>query len=333
MDKFRNKLPKDDLKKFAKEIGKTLVASDFKHNRVEDPTKITPKQEKKVRKYVKEYFDKAVAKKAAHDKAKEKKHHSTSNGTGNREVSNGTSSITAQMDEASLAKAEDSEVEMSDVEDEAEAAVPSLPTTPSLETPSDESLKRKREELGESYDSTPSETPIKRIKEEDLEGQPSPPPPPPPPPAEDMIMAMDEDADLAAQEEALMRENEEALIKENEEALREAEKEKQKQDVEAPLPGCIDDTDVKMENNGNVETDIKPKGFKIEGAESNGEVNFTMKEVNGNAVICNAAVKMETNGTTANDTKDLDLDLVKANGVEENRDQLQQRERKEVLSH
>ena len=61
MDKFRNKLPKEDLKKFAKEIGKKLVASDFKHNRVEDPTKITDKQEKKVKKYVKEFFDKAVA--------------------------------------------------------------------------------------------------------------------------------------------------------------------------------------------------------------------------------------------------------------------------------
>jgi hypothetical protein len=73
MQKFSSQLPKDDLKKFAKEVGKKLVASDFKNNRVEDPTKISEKQEKKVKKYVREYFEKAVEKKKAIDKKRREK--------------------------------------------------------------------------------------------------------------------------------------------------------------------------------------------------------------------------------------------------------------------
>ncbi|CZR54666.1 related to histone-lysine N-methyltransferase [Phialocephala subalpina] len=73
MQKFTKQLSKDDLKKFAKEVGKKLVASDFKNNRVEDPTKISEKQEKKVKKYVRDYFEKAVEKKKAIDKRKKEK--------------------------------------------------------------------------------------------------------------------------------------------------------------------------------------------------------------------------------------------------------------------
>ena len=51
-------------------ISKKLVSSDFKNNRVEDPTKISSRQEKQVKKHVKEYFDKAVAKKREHEKKK-----------------------------------------------------------------------------------------------------------------------------------------------------------------------------------------------------------------------------------------------------------------------
>ena len=62
VDKFYGKLPKDDLKKFAREVNKKLVASDYKNNRVEDPTSISTKQEKKVKKYVRDYFERAVVK-------------------------------------------------------------------------------------------------------------------------------------------------------------------------------------------------------------------------------------------------------------------------------
>jgi len=309
MDKFRNKLPKEDLKKFAKEIGKKLVASDFKHNRVEDPTKITDKQEKKVRKYVKEFFDKAVAKKAAHDKLKGNKNRDSANNGNNRETPNGTSSTTMEADaDSSLKIEEPDDVDISDDEEETGQAVASVPVTPSLDTPSDEGLKRKREDLGDSFDSTPSETPIKRIKEEDMEGLPSPPPPPPPPPAEDMVMQIDEDAELAAQEEALMRENEEALMRENEEALHDAEL--RKGDIKAPLAGSIDDVDSKASA---VKTD----------EDDNMDQDFTMKEVNGNAIV-----KMES---STNDSEDSVRDL---SDVEENRDnKITQHERKEVLSH
>lgn len=168
MDKFRNKLPKDDLKKFAKEIGKKLVASDFKHNRVEDPTKIDAKIEKKVKKYVKDFFDKAVAKKAAHDKLKaSKKSQSTCSINGARDVSNGTPSALVEPDLDSGLKVGPSEdIEMSDGGEDDELMAPSVPGTP-IETPSDEGLKRKRDDAGESYDSTPSETPMKRIKEDE----------------------------------------------------------------------------------------------------------------------------------------------------------------------
>jgi len=310
MDKFRNKLPKEDLKKFAKEIGKKLVASDFKHNRVEDPTKITEKQEKKVKKYVREFFDKAVVKKAAHDKVKvDKKHDSATNGNSTKDTLNGTSSATIEGDaESSLKVEEPDDMDLSDDGEEMGQAVASVPVTPSLDTPSDEGLKRKRDDIGDSFNSTPSETPIKRMKEEEIEGLPSPPPPPPPPPVEDMIMQMDEDAELAAQEEALMRENEEALIRENEQAMRDAEL--HKEDTKAPIPGSIDEVDAKV------------NGIKTDG-HGDMDQDFTMKEVNGNAIV-----KMEL---STNDSKDSVRDL---SDVEENRDsKITQHERKEVLSH
>ncbi len=308
MDKFRNKLPKEDLKKFAKEIGKKLVASDFKNNRVEDPTKISTKQEKKVKKYVKEFFEKAVAKKAAHDKMKAaKKPHSSTNGTSIETIPNGKPSATEESDAAIKAEELD-DIEMSD-DEESGNACPSVPATPSLLSPNYEGLKRKCDDMAESYDSTPSESPIKRMKEEDPESEPTPPPPPPPPPAEEMSMLMDEDADLAAQEEALMRENEEALMKENEEAMKEAELLKIKS--ETPLPGSIDDVDMKINGVGTEKSNAEDK-------------TLAMKEVNGNAVV-----KMESSAT---DSKDGVKHLSESNGVEEKRD-IMQHERKEVLSH
>jgi [histone H3]-lysine36 N-trimethyltransferase len=52
------------------QVAKKLVNSDFKNNRVEDPTKICEKQQKKVKKFCKEYFDKAVAKHRAYEQKK-----------------------------------------------------------------------------------------------------------------------------------------------------------------------------------------------------------------------------------------------------------------------
>lgn len=44
------------------QIAEKLVNSDFKSGRVEDPTKIDDKHEKKVKKYCKDFFDKAAYK-------------------------------------------------------------------------------------------------------------------------------------------------------------------------------------------------------------------------------------------------------------------------------
>ncbi|KAL4890438.1 hypothetical protein BDV59DRAFT_93972 [Aspergillus ambiguus] len=74
VDKFKHKLPKEDLKRYAKDVAKKLVNSDFKNNRVHDPTQIDEKQQKKVKKFCKEFFDKAVQKHRAHEQRKAERH-------------------------------------------------------------------------------------------------------------------------------------------------------------------------------------------------------------------------------------------------------------------
>ncbi|KUL88110.1 hypothetical protein ZTR_04036 [Talaromyces verruculosus] len=80
VDKFKKKLPKEDLKRYAKEVATKLVDSDFKHGRVEDILQISEKQQQKIKKYCKEYFEKAVVKHKAHEKKKaERNGHDDSN--------------------------------------------------------------------------------------------------------------------------------------------------------------------------------------------------------------------------------------------------------------
>lgn len=63
LDKFKHKLPKDELKRLGKDIAKKLVSSDYKNNRVTDPTvPLSDKQDKKIKTYVKEFLDRAVHK-------------------------------------------------------------------------------------------------------------------------------------------------------------------------------------------------------------------------------------------------------------------------------
>lgn len=227
MDKFRHKLPKDALKRHAKDVSKALVSSDYKHNRVDDPTAISDKQEKKVRKYVKDFFDKAVIKHRDHEKRKTA-----------REVHNGASRAGESSTAGPVASVEtpegtaaDDDVTMSDVEGIA------------ADSPAH---KRKRDDDADLLDAslTPEEPPsVKRLKEEEMTEEPSPPPPPPPP----LDVAMVEDLNMTpSQEEAFSREQEEAtrladederdrvrqeeaLQRENEEAMREFELEQETQ--------------------------------------------------------------------------------------------------------
>ncbi|KAK7908631.1 hypothetical protein PG985_015934 [Apiospora marii] len=234
MDKFRHKLPKDDLKKFAKEINKKLVASDYKNKRVDDPTTISDKQEKKVKKYVKEFFDKAVQKYTAHERKK-----------ADRPVQGGNA---ASMDPESSfdASAQDVEVVLTDDED----AVP---------TPASSERKRKRgDDDAGSATATPSEIPIIKRLKEDEGGLASPPPPPPPPPEGEAPMeaVTPQSSTMPGQEEAQgsvdsaererLREQEAALERENELNMLDFEQEQQGKD---DAPGSIGIT----ESNSNLQ--------------------------------------------------------------------------------
>lgn len=219
MDKFRQKLPKEELKRHAKDVSKKLVSSDYKNKRVVDPNLISEKQEKKVKKYVNDYLGRAVEK----YKELEKKKAEATSGSGS-EVKVPSAAPDADVYAiASVetpgtgeARAADEDAVMSDVED----AVQSPPER-----------KRKRDEedlLGASL--TPEEMPpLKRLKEEETTDEPTPPPPPPPPGAEMEVditptqveeltrkqeetqrLADEAEQDRIRQEEALQRENEEA---------------------------------------------------------------------------------------------------------------------------
>lgn len=224
VDKFRHKLPKEQVKTFAKDVNKKLVSSDYKNHRVEDPTSISSKQEKKVKKYVKDFFDRAVVKYNEHEKRKAERaarDGAKASGAEPDGSEAGTSVATPIVNDVVGA---DDDIVMSDVED-----VPA----------SSPERKRKREdEAADSPSITPEEPPsVKRLKEDESEA-PSPPPPPPPPPADaaisltvmqadDLACEQDEnpvheneeaqkiadaaEQDRVRQEEALQRENEEAM--------------------------------------------------------------------------------------------------------------------------
>lgn len=218
MDKFRHKLPKEDLKRFARDINKKLVASDFKNNRVKDPTApLGNKEERKVKKYVKDFFDKAVVKFQEHEKRRKAKE--GANGAGKTEKSatelDSSSQMPAAKDDSLVTDdAEPDDMVMTDDEDGV--------------TPGSPDRKRKRESVEETPDTPLDEPSTKRSKEDEGE-EASPPPPPPPPP--DAVME-----DVLTDDQKALREQEEALIRENEEAQRledEAEQEKKRQEEEA----------------------------------------------------------------------------------------------------
>lgn len=177
MGKFKNKLPKDDLKRFAKEISKKLVNSDYKNNRVEDPTHITSRKEKQVKQHVKEYFDKAAAKRRDHERKKAEQ--KEKNAAAAEPIPKVADPIAKKEEESD----EELGVNLSDDEVEKEKQDPGTPITPLDQTTNGDGLKRKREDPGdpagieaEDEDATPN----KRLRSE----TPPPPPPPPPPPSD-----------------------------------------------------------------------------------------------------------------------------------------------------
>ncbi|KAL8710925.1 MAG: hypothetical protein Q9220_004524 [cf. Caloplaca sp. 1 TL-2023] len=180
MDKYKHKLPRDDIKRFAKQIAKKLVESDYRNHRVEDPTKISSSQERHIKKHVAEFFEKAVARKKERDEKEAAKRKSLGLDPA---IPPADSNASAKVEEESDG---DQGMEMSD--DDAGKFAPNSVTPQDTETPitpadqlvNGDGLKRKRNGTdnanGDDLDDIES-TPSKRPRSET-------PPPPPPPPAE-----------------------------------------------------------------------------------------------------------------------------------------------------
>ncbi|KAJ5466709.1 Histone-lysine N-methyltransferaseH3 lysine-36 specific [Penicillium diatomitis] len=171
VDQYKHKLPKEDLKRFAKETAKKLVEGDYKHERVTDPTKISDKHQKTVKSYCKTFFEKAAAKHKEREARKAQKEAST---------------VESKPD---ATPAGDQDVEMIDAEQQGPTITGANTRNGSL-TSMDEDInmsgvKRKRDgeastPLVDDHDaSDPEASPSKRQK-----STPPPPPPPPPPPAD-----------------------------------------------------------------------------------------------------------------------------------------------------
>lgn len=155
------------------------MSSDYKNHRVEDPTKISSRQEKQVKKYVQDYFEKAVAKKKEHDKKKAERKAKEA-ASGGLAASEPTAKVKREKEDHSDG---DQDMAMSDDEDVKPKQETVTPVTPLDQLLNTEGLKRKRGE-DDDPDSIKKEdenaTPSKRLRSE------TPPPPPPPPPANGM---------------------------------------------------------------------------------------------------------------------------------------------------
>lgn len=230
VEKFHGKLPKEDLKKFAREVNKKLVSSDYKNNRVEDPTHISSKQEKKVKKYVRDFFDRAVVKYKEQQKAK-----------GNNK------STDSDKPSASLNDLGGSSAPTPVQDDITPLSQPSSPSSPvggrKRKRDDDDDDVVEGEETSQSpQDDNMSETPsVKRLKEEeDGDGDMIPSPPPPPPPPVDTPLSEEQRA-MREQEEELRRENEEAQRMEEENIQNNNHKNGQHMDVDMEEAGGDDD--------------------------------------------------------------------------------------------
>jgi len=199
MNKYKHKIPRDDLKRFAKEIAKKLVASDFKAGRVKDPTKIDERQQKKVKEFCKQFFEKAYQKHKKHEierAARDK-------GPGRKpkeEVS--PEGVEGDMEVSPEGDGDGEDVKMSDDED--------ADATPSAHTPSERNgtLKRKRfdEDDGRAIRDDDEEElglPGSPAKKGNLEiDTPPPPPPPPAPPVETPPVSTPREGDIDMDMEA-----------------------------------------------------------------------------------------------------------------------------------
>ncbi|EQK98332.1 histone H3 lysine 36 (K36) methyltransferase [Ophiocordyceps sinensis CO18] len=209
LDKFRNKLPKEELKRLGKDIAKKLVASDYKNKRVGDPTvELTDKQVMKVKKFVSDFLNRAVEKYETHQKKKASRESPASN----ERPRDGSVRGEKTRPDPGVGRGGVGDASTPTEGGKTGGAVEdTVLTDVDADTPESQDRKRKREpDLADSTDATPSEgRDLKRLKDEEA----SPPPPPPPPPES---APEDEMTDV----QRAFREQEEALVRENEEAQR-----------------------------------------------------------------------------------------------------------------
>ncbi|KAF2168053.1 hypothetical protein M409DRAFT_21499 [Zasmidium cellare ATCC 36951] len=155
--KYKHKLAKDDLKRWAKEFAKQMVESDFKKGRVEDANKISDKKAKDVKKHAQTFFEKAVKKKEAADQKKSDKKAKKDDGSHTPEGSPAAPGSPVLVEDDDM------------IED----------ATPLEASQSPATLKRRYEELAQSAD---DDSILKKQRTGPID---APPPPPPPPPGDE----------------------------------------------------------------------------------------------------------------------------------------------------
>lgn len=160
--KYKHKLAKDDLKRWAKEFAKQMVESDFKKGRVEDANKVSDKKAKDVKKHAQTFFEKAVKKKEAADQKKSDKKVKKDDGNHTPEGSPPAPGSPVLVEDDDMLEG----------------------GTPLDASQSPATLKRRYEELAQATD----DSILKKQRTSSVEA----PPPPPPPPAEE-----DDDMDEA----------------------------------------------------------------------------------------------------------------------------------------
>ncbi|KXL50685.1 hypothetical protein M433DRAFT_391988 [Acidomyces richmondensis BFW] len=163
--KYKHKLAKEDLKRWAKEFAKKMVESDFRKGRVDNLTKISDKQAKNVKKHAQQFFEKAVKKR---DDAEKRRAEKKAARAKDSHTPTGSPPAAALLDPEEKDK---SGIDLTDDE------VDDLEATPAESSNSPSVLKRRRESVtnGEEDDSA-----LKRIRTDGLDQAPPPPPPPPP---------------------------------------------------------------------------------------------------------------------------------------------------------
>lgn len=181
MNKYKHKIPKDDLKRFAKDLAKKLVASDYKAGRVDNPTKISEKQQKKVKQYCRDYFDKAASKHRKMEEVKAAKRDKHGKSGERNDTPAQSPKVSLSATETPKKEEDDEDIKMSDIEVEAEDEPPS----PS-ESMKNGSLKRKRSTdldalIKDEIEDDLTKSPAKKLNVDRSFSTPPPPPPPAPP--------------------------------------------------------------------------------------------------------------------------------------------------------